>query len=141
MTACITVIIGKGLSYSACNCHVLPCGSSHVSYCMGFHLRLYSITVICAAIPLALASPFSSVMLLSCSFMSLCIWLQDSSMWRSIGLLCLMSGKISLNHRMKVSLMARVKGWPTGPYAIHSAEYLHLPLPKPAAFTAAAFIC
>ena len=44
---------------------------------------------------------------------------------------------MSLNHRVRSSLMALTNGCPFGPYAMHSAEYLHPELLKPAAFAAA----
>lgn len=92
-------------------------------------------TSIWAAMPSALASPFSNAIRSFCCFMSVYIRLQDSSMWQSMGC-CLIRGSMRSNHNTKFSFIALVNGWHVGPYATHNAEYLHLPFPNPAAFTA-----
>jgi len=60
---------------------------------------------------------------------------------RMIGWLFCMAGTISLNHNTNNSIIALTKACPVGPYAMHSAEYLHLPFRNPAALAAAISIC
>ena len=57
-------------------------------------------------------------------------------MCASSGSLFLKILTMSLNHKVKSSLMALTKGWPFGPYAMHRVEYLHRPCIMPVALAA-----